>query len=165
MSTTRDTPPDGDFAALMALLDRMASTESWTLSDDDLLGRMDGYGVAIDRLHGMRLHTIRDVDDRRLCEDLGSYATSDRITLADRTTPAPPSTRSAPRNTAAAGDVAVGEQADRCVLPDVEDDRLAKQVERQERQSRRNRYLTWGLDGEGSFFFRGKLPELMGRNS
>lgn len=77
-------PADEDFAALMALLDRMASTESWELSDDELLGRMDGYGVAIDRLHGMRLHVIRDVD-RRLCEEVRSHATSDRMTLTDRT--------------------------------------------------------------------------------
>ncbi|MGO1971839.1 MAG: DUF222 domain-containing protein [Propionibacteriaceae bacterium] len=87
MSTTTDTPPDEDFAALMAILDRIASTESWRLSEDEQLGRMDGYGVAIDRLHGIRLATVRAVDEGRVCEDTATWSASDRITLTDRTTP------------------------------------------------------------------------------
>ncbi|MGO1972088.1 MAG: DUF222 domain-containing protein [Propionibacteriaceae bacterium] len=88
MSTTTDTQEDEDFAALTAILDRIASTEVWRLSDEEKLGRMDGYGVAIDRLHGLRLHTVRTVDEQRVCEDTaGGWSASDRIALTDRTIP------------------------------------------------------------------------------
>ncbi|MGO1975382.1 MAG: DUF222 domain-containing protein, partial [Propionibacteriaceae bacterium] len=87
MSTTTDCSPDEDFAALMAILDRIASTDAWQLSEDEQLGRMDGYGVAIDRLHGLRLHTVRAVDEQRVCEDTAGWSASDRIALTDRTIP------------------------------------------------------------------------------
>ncbi|MGO1974089.1 MAG: hypothetical protein ACTH2Q_14125 [Propionibacteriaceae bacterium] len=87
MPTTKDTSPHEDLAALMAILDRLAATEFWRLSKDEQLGRMDGYGVAIDRLHGIRRHTVRAVDEGRVCEDTASWSASDRITLTDRTTP------------------------------------------------------------------------------
>ncbi|MGO1973668.1 MAG: hypothetical protein ACTH2Q_12010, partial [Propionibacteriaceae bacterium] len=87
MSTTTDTPPDGDFAALMAVLDRVASTDAWQLSEDQQLGRMDSYGVAIDRLHGLRLHTVRTIDERRVCEDTAGWSVSDRTALTDRAIP------------------------------------------------------------------------------
>lgn len=47
-------------------------------------------------------------------------------------------------------------------FPDVEDDRLAKQLACEERRARRNRYLTWGNDGDGAIYLRGKLPILDG---
>ncbi|MGO1974760.1 MAG: DUF222 domain-containing protein [Propionibacteriaceae bacterium] len=217
MSTTPDTlDRDGDLDLIEAALDRMMAVDNWQLSGDHLLTTMDRLGVIGERIHGIRLRTIRAVDDRRVCEDLGSYATSDRITLTDRTIPKTAKShvktakdlRRFPLLQAAAEqgqltreqltaillglrwvpDTASDEQleaiqsellasaevqppsgmrrlANKLIavhFPDVEDDRLAKQLKRAEREARRNRYFTWGLDGEGSFFFRGKLPELDG---
>ena len=46
-----------------------------------------GSRSTIDRLHELRLHTVRDVDDQRICEDTAGRSASDRIALTDRTIP------------------------------------------------------------------------------
>lgn len=220
MSTTPDTlDRDEDLDLIEAALDKMMTVDDWQLSGDHLLAKMDRLGIIGERVHGARLRTIRAVDDRRLCEEIGSYATSDRITLTDRTKPgtAKHTVRTARdlrrfpilQQAAEAGtltkeqltsvllglkwvpDTATDDQleaiqadllnsadvqppsgmrqlANKLIavyFPDAEDDRLAKQLERQERQARKNRHLSWGLDGEGSFYFRGNSRSWTERSS
>ncbi|MGO1975479.1 MAG: hypothetical protein ACTH2Q_21170, partial [Propionibacteriaceae bacterium] len=89
MSATVDTMPgDEDLDLIEAALDTMMTIDDWCLSDEHLLMKMDRLGVIAERAHGARLRTIRAADDRGSCSEVGSYATSDRITLTDRTAPA-----------------------------------------------------------------------------
>ena len=60
-------PRDGDLDLIEAALDRMMAVDDWKLSDEVLLGRMDRLGVIAERAHGLRLTTIRAVDDRGSC--------------------------------------------------------------------------------------------------
>ena len=46
------------------------------------------------------------------------------------------------------------------VAPDLADDLLRKQLEREQAEAQKRRRLTWSRDGHGSVFFRVKLPTL-----
>ncbi len=48
------------------------------------------------------------------------------------------------------------------ISPDAVDDTLGRQLERQEQRARRDRFLSWQYDGEGSIALRGKLPVVAG---
>lgn len=67
---------------LAAVADRLAADQLWQLGDDQLVARMDGLGTVIDRLQGIRLHTITEVEHRKTGQS--EWTAADRLADTDR---------------------------------------------------------------------------------
>lgn len=62
----------------------------------------------------------------------------------------------------AAGLRRLGNHLVEVIAPDVVEDRLGRQLSRQERRAQRDRYLNWKYTGDGSIDFHGRLPVAQG---
>lgn len=68
---------------LATVVDGLAGEQVWQFGDEQLVSRMDGLGTMIDRLQGVRLWMIAEVEHRTVYQDQ-DWTAADRLTDTDR---------------------------------------------------------------------------------